>query len=377
MVSVAPGLAGVVVAETEVGGVRGTEGFFHYRQFSASELARHRTLEDVWHLLHRRSLPDAVQLDRFRDEVAAMRRLPSETCSLLGGVASAAPDHAPALTWVRTGLSLVAQTAGLESWIGGPETATEALRLAAVLPTVVAVMSRARSGLHPIEPRDDLGTAANLLWMLEGRDPDPRRVRALEQYLVLTVDHGFNASTFASRVVASTGADLGAAVVAGIAALSGPLHGGAPSLVVDMLNAIGRAERAERWAVDALDAGEVIMGFGHRVYRTEDPRSELLEEIATRLGGPFVQLALDVRPVLTEVLRRHRPGRDLRTNVEFFAGVVLHELGIARDLYPALFAVSRTIGWTAHVLEQIDGNRIYRPASTYVGPAAPAPLPTA
>lgn len=371
---VPPGLAGVVVADTGLGGVRGDEGFFHYRQYSALDLARHRSLEDVWYLLHAGRLPSSTDAEEFRSRLVADRHLSEEIMELLGRIGRAAPQTAPALAWVRTGLSLVANSAGMQSWIGRDDVSAEVRRLAAALPTIVATMWRARADESPVAPRDDLSAAANFLWMLEAAEPEATRARALEQYLILTVDHGFNASTFASRVVASTGSDVGGAMASGLAALSGPLHGGAPTLVVEMLKSIADAEHARAWARTRLASGEVIMGFGHRVYRTEDPRSELLREVAMRLGGPLVDLAIDVQPILLNELQRHRPDREIRTNVEFFAGVVLHELGIPPPLYPAAFAVSRIIGWAAHILEQISENRIIRPSSVYVGPQAPAPL---
>ena len=185
--------------------------------------------------------------------------------------------------------------------------------------------------------------------------------------MILTIDHGFNASTFTARVVASTGADLTAAIVAAMGALSGPLHGGAPALVLDMLAEIEEPARARAWAEEALASGRRIMGFGHRVYRTEDPRLALLKQTALELSGPVVELAVEVERVVLELLEQRYPERKLRTNVEFYAGVVLHQIGLPPALFTPTFAVSRTIGWTAHVLEQTVGNRIIRPSSRYVG----------
>ena len=198
--------------------------------------------------------------------------------------------------------------------------------------------------------------------------PPERHVRALERYLILTINHGFNASTFTARVVTSTGADLPAAIVAAMAALSGPLHGGAPALVNEHAGrAIGDAARARAWAEEALASGRRIMGFGHRVYRTEDPRSALLKRTALEFGGPIVGFAVEVERVVLGPAERRYPERRLRTNVEFYAGVVLHQIGLPAPLFTSTFAVSRTIGWTAHALEQMIGNRIIRPSSRYVG----------
>ncbi len=369
------GLAGVVVAETALGGVRGDEGFFHYRQYSAVDLARTRTLEDVWYLLHHGSLPTREQSREFARLTSRLRVLAPDVIEALGVVARLGSPDAPALVWTRTGASLLAQADGMSSWLYRDDAENLGYRLAAVMPTIVATMWRARQGLSVVTPRSDVAAVANFLWMLEGDLPDPARARALEQYLILTVDHGFNASTFAARVVASTGADLGAALVAGVGALSGPLHGGAPSLVVDMLNEIGSVDNAPAYAEATLARGEVIMGFGHRVYATTDPRSEMLKGVARSIGGPFVDMAVATEPILLDALARHRPGRDIRTNVEYYAGVVLYALGIEPVLYPALFAISRSIGWTAHIREQIAANRIIRPDSAYTGPPAPEPLP--
>lgn len=362
------GLEGVVVAETAIGDVLGHEGYFHYRGLSAPELARSRSVEEVWHLLHRGALPDAGQLRSFREETAVLRPLPAGVLPALGAVAAAGPPMAG----LRTALSLAGQDA--RSWLDLDEAARvhDALRLCAMAPTAAAALGRLRQGYEPIAPDPSLGIAADYLRMVTGAEPTETAVRALERYLILTIDHGFNASTFTARVVASTGADLTAAVVAGIGALSGPLHGGAPSRVLDMLEEIGSVDRARAWVEQALAAGGRIMGFGHRVYRTEDPRSVVLKETALELGGPIVELAVEVERIVLEILEARYPERDLRTNVEFYAGVVLHLIGVPAELFSPTFVVSRTIGWTAHVLEQTVGNRIIRPASRYVG--TPLPL---
>lgn len=363
-----PGLDGLVVAETAIGDVRGDEGFFHYRGLAAPGLAAARRLEEVWHLLHAGRLPDPGERDRFTAATAALRALSPVVRAALPVVA---PAGSP-MSALRTLTSLGGQEA--RAWLDlTPEArADEALRLVAMMPATVAAVWRTRQGLAPLEPDPALGLAADYLRMIGGSVPAASRVRALERYLILTIDHGFNASTFTARVVASTGADLPAAIVAAMGALSGPLHGGAPALVLDMLREIGDAGRAPAWAEHALASGRKIMGFGHRVYRTEDPRSRLLKETAIELGGPVVDLAVEVERVVLDLLERRYPERALRTNVEFYAGVVLHQIGLPAELFTPTFAVSRTIGWTAHVLEQTVGNRIIRPSSRYVGPTPEA-----
>jgi citrate synthase len=373
-VDVPKGLEGVVVAETTVGDVRGREGFYHYRQYSAIDLAATRTLEDVWQLLFDGALPDRSSAEAFAAEVSSLRALPPGLTAVLPLVAR--PGTSP-LDVLRTAVSLLGAELGWRPThdIGGTELRSQALRLGAVVPTVLTAAHRLRSGLAPIEPRADLSYAANYLWMLSGEEAPEDHVRAVEQYLMLTIDHGFNASTFTARVITSTGADLAAAVTGAIGALSGPLHGGAPSRALDMLDAIGTPDRADAWLRRAVADGDRVMGFGHRVYKTDDPRSVFLREVARSLGGPLVELAEAVEQTTVEVLAELKPGRELYTNVEFFAGVVMHTCGIPRDMFTPTFASSRTIGWATHVMEQAADNRLIRPAARYVGAPPPQPVP--
>ena len=205
--------------------------------------------------------------------------------------------------------------------------------------------------------------------------PPPEHARAVEQYLISTIDHGFNASTFTARVITSTGADLAAAVTGAIGALSGPLHGGAPSRALDMLDAIGTIDNAEPWLRDAVERGDRLMGFGHRVYKTDDPRSVMLRGIAERLGGEKLELAKQIERKAIEVLAELKPGRKLYTNVEFYAGIVMDRAGLPREMFTPTFASSRVIGWCAHILEQAADNRLIRPSARYVGPPPPQPVP--
>ncbi|MHB8431386.1 MAG: citrate synthase [Acidimicrobiales bacterium] len=367
------GLEGVVVAETSVGDVRGQEGFFHYRQFSAIELAEQRTFEDVWYLLFRGELPDPAASSAFRKEVGRRRTLPPGLSSLLPVLA---PLGTP-LDVLRTAVSVLGGELGWRPTrdIGPDQLEDQALVLCAVVPTILAAVHRLREGSDPIEPRDDLGCASNFLFMLTGQEPTPLHARAIEQYMILTIDHGFNASTFTARVVTSTGADLAAAIVAAIGALSGPLHGGAPSRALDMLDAIGSEDRAESYIRHAVEQGDRIMGFGHRVYKTDDPRSLFLRTVAESIGGPMVELSRAVERTTVEVLADLKPGRRLYTNVEFYAGVVMHSCGIPREMFTPTFATGRTIGWSAHVMEQASHNRLIRPSARYVGPPPPQRVP--
>ncbi len=369
------GLEGVVVAETTIGDVRGQQGFYHYRQYSAVDLAETRSLEDVWHLLFRGALPDAAAAARFAAAVRSRRTVPPGLSTLLPALA----QRGTPLDVLRTAVSLLGAELGWRPThdIGHEELADDALTLCAVVPTILAATHRLRHGAEPVEPHADLGVAANYLYMLTGEEPSELHARAIEQYMILTIDHGFNASTFTARVVTSTGADLAAAIVGAIGALSGPLHGGAPSRALDMLDAIGTPERAEAHVRTAIADGERIMGFGHRVYKTDDPRSLLLRSVAERLGGPLVAFSQSVERTTVDVLAELKPGRNLYTNVEFYAGVVMHTCGIPREMFTPTFAAGRVIGWSTHVMEQASHNRLIRPAARYVGPPPPQPVPSA
>jgi citrate synthase len=241
--------------------------------------------------------------------------------------------------------------------------------LTATFPTIIAAFDRIRKGQAPIPPRPDLSHAANYLYMLTGQVPSEQRERALDTYLVLTADHGLNASTFTARVIASTLSDMCSSIVGAIGALKGPLHGGAPALVLKMLQAIGTPENAESWLTNALDRGERIMGFGHRVYKTEDPRAKVLRRLAERTSEiDFFRLATRVEDLALKLLHERKPERRLYTNVEFYSAAVMHGVGLPDDLFTPTFAASRVVGWTAHVLEQLQDNRLIRPASEYTGP---------
>jgi citrate synthase len=370
------GLEGVVVAETAVGDVRGQEGFYHYRQYSATELAEKRSLEDVWFLLYNGHLPSREERGSFMEEIRELRRIPKSVKKLLPDIAKAGEHFVP-LDALRSAYSLLAYACDFRSWmdIDRKTLYQNAMVTSAVMPTLIMALYRLHEGLEPIEPNPYLPYAANYLYMLTGEIPDKDHARAIEQYLILTTDHGFNASTFTARVITSTGADLGAAVVGAIGALSGPLHGGAPSRALDMLDAIGTPDRADAWIRERVLAGDKIMGFGHRVYKTDDPRSVLLKTVAERLGGEKVEFAKQVEKTVVDVLRELKPGRQLYANVEFYAGVVMDKVGIPPDLFTPTFTSSRVIGWTAHILEQAGDNRLIRPSAHYHGPMPPQPVP--
>ncbi len=370
------GLAGVIVAETEVGDVRGQEGFYHYRQYSAIDLAEQRSLEDAWYLMFEGALPTRTQREAFLEQVRPMREIPPSVREVLPAIAAAGDEFVP-LDALRTAVSHLGAGLDFKPSLDIPlhELKGDALRVCAAMPTLIMALYRLRRGEEPIPPRPDLGYAANYLYMRTGEVPDPDLARGVEQYQITTIDHGFNASTFTARVITSTGADLGAAVVGAIGALSGPLHGGAPSRALDMLDAIGTPDNADAWVRDAVEGGDRIMGFGHRVYKTDDPRSVLLKGVAQRLGGDMADFAVQVEQTVVDVLAELKPGRQLYANVEFYAGVVMDRCGLPRDLFTPTFASSRVIGWCANILEQAADNRIIRPSARYVGPPPPEPLP--
>ncbi|MEM8904573.1 MAG: citrate synthase [Actinomycetota bacterium] len=362
LLDVPPGLDGVVAVTTAVGDVLGEEGRFHYRGHDAAQLARAQTVEAVRHLLLRGDLPAEGSV-----EEAADRSIPAPILELLPALVDVHRSGGP-LDVLRSSISLAGAHLGSTSWLdSGPDQLRADLeRLAAMTATLVAASYRLVDGREPVAPDPSRSLAADYLRMLTGHEPSPAAEAAISAYLILTMDHGSNASTFAARVVTSTGADPAAALVGAIGAMSGPLHGGAPSRALDMLDAIATADRAGAWIDEVLARRERLMGFGHRVYRTDDPRAALLREIAIDLGGPLVDLGLAVEEVALDRLARRSPGRPLRTNVEYWAGVVMASVGVPRELFTPTFVVARMHGWSAHIIEQAAGNRLIRPASRYV-----------
>ncbi|MCU1228165.1 MAG: Citrate (Si)-synthase [Acidobacteria bacterium] len=356
------GLEGVVAAETKLSMVDGQAGELVIAGFPVAELALNATFEETVLLLWDGELPDDATLRAFRAELAAHRALAPEALELLAAAARAEVDPMDALR-------MAAGTVSLTRSAGDRE---DAVKLVAAFPVIVATYSRMRAGLAPVSPRADLGHAANYLYMLNDSEPSAEQVRGLETYLNTVVDHGLNASTFTARVIASTESDLVSAIAGAVGALKGPLHGGAPGPALDMVFEIGDASRAEAFLRRKIEAGEKLMGFGHRVYKVRDPRADVLAEAAERMfrrGGDMklYDLARAVEREAIRLLEEYKPGRKLQTNVEFYTALLLHGLGLDVPLFTPTFAISRVAGWIAHCFEQRRANRIIRPQSVYTG----------
>ena len=363
-----PGLEGIVAAQTEISLVDGANGRLVYRGYVIADLAEQMSFEEVAHLFWFGHLPTRAELDGLAAELSGSRGLsPAAATSL-----DALPKDSDPMDVLRSIVSIQGVRHQLEK-----PTIPAAIHATASFPTILAAFHRRRQGLEPVKPRADLGHAANYLYMLNGKESSPELVHALNTYLVLLADHGMNASTFAARVIASTDSDLASCLVGAIGALKGPAHGGAPSQVMDQLEQIGTAENAEHWLREARRRKERFMGFGHRVYRTYDPRAKILKAMCERLNPKFYALASKVEETALAILHEEHPERPQATNVEFYSAGVLQAISLPKDLFPPTFAVARVAGWSAHVLEQAGHNRLIRPQSEYIGPEPRKPVPLA
>lgn len=351
-----PGLEGVVVGESRLSRVDGIAGTLTLAGYAVEDLAPQSTFEEVVHLLWHDSLPEG---ERWSQRLASYRALPA---GVVGVLRTAAERDATPMTALRLGVAAL----GLHNPCD--------LQLVAAIPSVVAAYDRLRRGLDLIAPDLELSLAADALRMRTGVVPDPAQVRALDTYLCTVVEHGLNASAFTARVVASTGAAMSSCVEAGVCALEGPLHGGAPgpalAALLELRTADGDLDTTTRaWVRNQVRAGQRIMGFGHRVYRVRDPRSVVLRNAATRLLGdsPLLRDAQAHERAVLETLAELKPGRSIATNVEFATALLLHGLGLPDDLFTAVFAMARTAGWIAHAREQRAHGRLIRPRLAYAG----------
>ena len=363
------GLDGVVAAQTRLSHVDGQAGELIIRGYALKELAGHVSFEEAAHLLWVGTLPSADELTGLRRRLAALRPLGPETMRVVRAATTAPPIDALRMACATVSLDLADP-----SGIAPAADVAAATMLTARFPTIVAAHARLGLGLEPVPPKPELSHAANFLYMVHGKEPDPIAARALDTYWVTVIDHGMNASTFAARVIASTRSDMVSAVTGAIGALKGPLHGGAPGPVLDMLQVIGTADRAEGWVRNELAAGRRIMGFGHRVYKVRDPRAEVLSTVADAMSSAHLEnrglfdLARAVEQTVLRVLEEVKPGRNLRTNVEFYTALVLQSLGLEPRSFVATFACGRVAGWCAHVIEQHAEDHLIRPQSEYIGP---------
>jgi citrate synthase len=355
------GLDGIVVAQTAISEVDGEHGKLTYRGYLIGEIAEKATFEEVAHLLWVGHLPTTSELSALKSRLVAARPLPDAVLTII----AALPATTEPMDVLRTAVSAYGAATNMQ----GKPTLDQAISLTAIFPTILAAFDRRRNGKEFIAPRNDLDHAANYLYMLNGSAPEDRHVHSLNTYLNLLADHGMNASTFTARVISSTESDLCSAVSGAIGALKGPLHGGAPALVLKMLQEIGKPENAQSWIAQTLDSHGKIMGIGHRVYKTYDPRAEILREMARTASTPdFFALAQTTEQAALDELHRRKPDERLWTNVEFYSASVLYSVGLPGDLFTPTFGVARVAGWTAHVLEQLQKNRLMRPESTYIGP---------
>src|SRR5258707_2861463 len=357
------GLEDIVAASTRLSSVDGEGGRLTIAGYAVEDLAPNATAEESIFLLLRGRLPQPAERARFAQDLAARRVLSAAAIGVLREAASAPAAPMEALLMATPLLSL-----------GRVENAIDdAMAAIAAFPTIVGTYWRLRNGEQPVAVREDLPHAAHYLHQLSGVEPAPERTRALETYFNTVCDHGFNASTFAARVIVSTRSDIISAITGAVGALKGPLHGGAPAPALDMVFEIGAPASAEAVIRAKLDRGERLMGFGHRIYRVRDPRADVLAQSAERFYSSdgdraLYDLARTIEATALRVLRERKPDRRLDTNVEFYTALLLHGLGLPSELFTPTFAVGRVIGWSAHCLEQRRDGRLIRPQSTYIGP---------
>jgi len=357
---VVEGLEGVIAAETVLSEVDGLAGRLVIRGRSLDDLAGRTSFETVTQLLFDGFFPALLDL--------------AGLTAALGQARAAVFPHVAALDADLLALSPIEAVRALIARLPDGQDLDAALRLLAAPAVFTAAVIRAKRGLPPVAPDAALGHAADSLRMIRGVAADPAEVAGLDTYLVTVCDHGLNASTFAARVVASTQAGLTSAVLAGLGALKGPLHGGAPGPVIEMLDAISDPDQAEVWLEQALDRGDRLMGFGHRIYRVRDPRADALKNAVTALGGGHgaaqgrLALAEAVEAAALALLKTRKPDRPLQTNVEFYTALLLERLDLPADAFTCVFAMGRAAGWIAHAREQLSKGRLIRPASVYVGP---------
>ncbi len=361
-IKVAKGLEGIVAAATQLSDVQGTEGVLTYRGYDINDLAAHSTFEETVDLLWYGVLPTRELLDKLIRKFATARPLPEAVLAAM----RLFPQKATPMDILRTVVSQLGLHDVDEKDNSVSANVRKSIRLTAQMPTIVAAWHNIQRGRDPIPPRGDLSHAANFLYMLDGREPTPQAARILDIALILHMDHGLNASTFVARSIISTESDMYSAISGALGALKGPLHGGANEAVMRMLLQLGDVSAVEPFVRDALANRRKIPGFGHRVYKTNDPRALQLRRIAGELAAhtgnrKWFEMSEKMREIVWNE-------RQLYVNVDFYSASVYYTLGIPIELFTPIFAISRVAGWTAHVMEQLLDNRIMRPDSEYVGP---------
>jgi citrate synthase len=367
MASTSKGLEGVVAAETRLSEVNGAEGVLIYGGYMIEDLAENSTFEEVCHLLWYGELPNRSQLARLKQRLAESLAVADGALDVVRVVARGSHPMAS----LRTAVSALSAFDPDAEDMSVEAAERKAVRVTAQAITLTAAIERIRNGRAPVQPRKELSLAANLLYMMRDATPDPLEERIIDAALILHAEHGMNASTFAARVTGGTLSDMHSALTAAIGALKGPLHGGANEQVMHMLLAIDDPARASQWVRDRLQQGEKIMGFGHRVYRALDPRAPILkalaEQLAERAGNTrWLKIAEQIQATMREEMDRR--GKKIYPNVDFFSASLYYTLGIPLDLFTNVFACARMAGWTAHIIEQLQDNRLIRPQSVYVGP---------
>lgn len=353
------GLKGIVAVQTAIASVEGDKGELRYRGTLIDEVINQKSFEQTAYFLWHGHHASNEELARLIEQLKSYRQLPD----YLMAIAQVLPKEISLMDGMRTLVSAYQHAEFKEL-----EIHQQAIALTAALPVMTALLYRQSTGQEFVAPRSDLGHTANYLWMIKGQVPTHAQTEALETYLNLTMEHGMNASTFAGRVTISTESDLSAAIVSAIGTMKGPLHGGAPSGVLELLDEIQSPERINPVIEQKLAQGEKIMGFGHRVYRTEDPRAILLRKKCQQLQqeDPWLDLAVKAENKITQLLNERKPGRALYTNVEFYAAAIMRSIQMPPELFTPTFSIARIVGWTAHAIEQQQDNVIFRPQSEYI-----------
>ena len=353
------GLAGVVVADTNMSYIDGEKGILKYCGYPIEDLATNSSFEEVVYLLYRRELPNKEKVEEMIKTIGNARKLPPE---VVRAIETLSGKTSP-MSLLRTAVSIIGH---FEESVSLEKLPDKALRLIGQIGTAVAMIDRIRNNLPPIESDSERGHAEDFIRMMTGNEPTEIQIKALNQYLVLLADHGFNASTFSARVTAGTLANLHAAITSAMGTLSGPLHGGANERAMNMIIEVGKPDNAAKFVQSSIEKKQRIMGFGHRVYKVDDPRAPILKDMSKKIWQEKGDMTLfETAEAIEREVKTSKPG--LITNVDFYSATLLYGIGVPPDLFTPLFAMSRVAGWTAHTIEQYGNNRLIRPRARYVG----------